>query len=1059
MSESFTFTKNKNFLDASSAVGVSLTGTQAADVLAAITKNKPFPARQIELGSLQLSASTGENISFLTGKGKVNFSASASAFAGLGVYPDPANMLAALQLNESFNDNLAGGLVLEKDENANYLALRWGYDLKGSAKGAIAFGAPGAITFGVDGSREGVYAVVRKLPKTMGAAEAIKQTTSSWMLPSQISTFSDLDPGTWLIAEVDGSFGARIGAKFGYDFNWVREAELGGLSGDIGLRIQLGISATLSFFASGNYAVVVSREADDKVIRLQLFKLAKKGWNFAFNANAKVQADFSDFLPESADDFVAAVFGVHGAQLIKDLRVLEKWTDPDKDLSEIIAGLTSEYTQKLVKEVTGFDPQTEFEKGRKAILGFLKQWNELDHRVATMLWKLVEEKIDLKDVRTVARLIADGTQADYQKLLQEKLKNVDFFTTPVGQWLEAIAVDSVLRPLNSNQEFDKLQVMARRTLGLLDGSTIENVLSKLQEYINKNLHLDQIRKVVNATSFKKIDGWLQAKMATFLGEKFDFTQLNKIKDTINLVLSKREIFYEKALEALNHQYEFSFAATWQSTTTKTALLDVSFDFTKPVGDLLARAVDGDFDTLLITPQKGVTLNTAALTHGIKRHSHVEVSIPYFKFTSDHFNESLASVTADKGISADQGRVLVYELAAHDEVLDVVRGKYIRDSSLSIGATLTEGLGALRVHSQSSFTYEYVLHQAVKDMRTDHLLHQLRPSISSYFGSLFNADLPDGHTGSLEDWIADSDKAMDQIEDNGTGNFGNTLIKLNVSLPGTAASGWLKAPADEQSFVYMMLSRRLQLKLKELLLFTYFDNPEKYQAIAAADALLMYAALPISTNVLVTNGELKFNRDEKPYWDIDRAEVREAIVNSSQAAANLTRQLEQIHNRLSSIPGFGNTAAFYKPGESARQRIRSTALGTMQPQFQSLLFFEAQVIREAVSAGVKLAEFVQAAAHQPSEAIRTLTEFGANITQAFHGKLRSIYGGNALRPLGAMIFLEAASIIDPAQIALTPQALLQLSVLRESEAFPPAKFPAHKPIAKEALLMQEMLVNF
>src|SRR5262245_30516307 len=711
MTISFDFTKNKRFLDDTSALGIQLSGTQEADVLAAITTNQRFPERQIEIGSLKLSASTDHDISFLTGKGTVNFSASASAFAGLGVYPDPDKMLAALQLNESFNDNLAGGLTLEKDATANYLALRWGYDLKGSAEGAIALGAPGAVTFGVDGSREGVYAVVRKLPKTLGAADALQETISSWMLPSQVSKFSDLEPGTWLIAEVDGSFGARVGVKFGYDFNWVREAKLGGLTGDIGLRIQLGVDATLGFFASGNYAVVVSREAADKVIRLRLFKMAKKGWNFAFNAGATAQADFTNFLPDSADDFVAAVFGVHGAQIVKDLQVIEKWTDPNQDLSEILAGMTSKYTQKLVKEVTGVDPKTEFEKARGAILGFLKKWNELDHRVATMLWKLVEEEVDLTEVRKAADLLANGAEDDYRNLLHEHLQTIDFFNAPLGRWLEAVAVNGLLRPLNSSADFGLLQTQARRTLGLLDGSTIENVLSKLQEYVNQQLHLDQVLKVVNETSFKKLDDLLKAKLEAFLGEQFDFSKLNKIKDTINLVLSKRAVFYEKALSALNHQYEFTFAATWQSATTKTALLDVSFDFAQEVGDLLARAMDGDFDTLLVTPKKGVTLNAAALTHGVKRQSHVEVTIPYFKFTSDHFNESLARVSPDKGISAEQGRVLVYELEAHDEILDQVRGKSIRDSTLTIGATLTEGVGALRVHSKTSFTYDYALRQA------------------------------------------------------------------------------------------------------------------------------------------------------------------------------------------------------------------------------------------------------------------------------------------------------------------------------------------------------------
>ena len=71
----------------------------------------------------------------------------------------------------------------------------------------------------------------------------MKKVATSWMLPKQVSKLDDLEPGTWLIAEVDGSIGASLGIKYGYDFNWVHEAKLMGLSGDIGLKLKLGVEA------------------------------------------------------------------------------------------------------------------------------------------------------------------------------------------------------------------------------------------------------------------------------------------------------------------------------------------------------------------------------------------------------------------------------------------------------------------------------------------------------------------------------------------------------------------------------------------------------------------------------------------------------------------------------------------------------------------------------------------------------------------------------------------------------------------------------------------------
>src|SRR6201999_3796179 len=128
--------------------------------------------------------------------------------------------------------------------------------------------------------------IIRRIPKNTSARTAITDLVNSWRLPSQVSAPNELEPGTWLIAEVDGSLALNLGAQFGYDYNWIRQAQLGGLSGDIGLRLQLAVAATFGFQASGKFAVVLSRESADERVRLRLFKQRVKGWNFAFNAGA-----------------------------------------------------------------------------------------------------------------------------------------------------------------------------------------------------------------------------------------------------------------------------------------------------------------------------------------------------------------------------------------------------------------------------------------------------------------------------------------------------------------------------------------------------------------------------------------------------------------------------------------------------------------------------------------------------------------------------------------------------------------------------------------------------
>src|ERR1051325_10336996 len=283
MADVIKFEKNKEFLSGDAAAGLKITAIKEPKVAAALASNDKFPVGDVRLGDISVSGEGGKSVKFAGDRGSVEFKASAEAHAGMGVYFDPDKLLEELDLD----DNIAPGMSLGSDSDFLYLVLNWGYDLAASAKGSVALGAnPLTIEFGAEGKRTGSYAVVRRFARDKGAFDAVEETANSWMLPTQVSSLAKFDPGTWLIAEVDGSLALSLGAKFGYDYNWIREAQLGGLTGDIGLRIQLGVSVALGFEASGKYALVVGRESQDPAdrrLRVRLFKQRKRGWSFAFN--------------------------------------------------------------------------------------------------------------------------------------------------------------------------------------------------------------------------------------------------------------------------------------------------------------------------------------------------------------------------------------------------------------------------------------------------------------------------------------------------------------------------------------------------------------------------------------------------------------------------------------------------------------------------------------------------------------------------------------------------------------------------------------------------------
>jgi hypothetical protein len=1041
---------NKKFTapGGSGAVGLELPVTADAEVVAALAGNRPFPNRQLPLGSFQLKAQSGKAIEFGDSARTVAFSGSGSAFAGLGVYQDPQAMLKALPLG----DTLEKGVQLPFAADEEYVLLQWGYDARAAAKGALALAAGASVSFGIDGRSEGLFAVIRRFNRqAIGAASALESTVHSWMLPRQVKGAGDLEPGSWIIAEVDGGISLSLGATFGYDFNWAREAQLGGLKEDIGLRLQLGVKAALGFEAGGKYAVVVSRdslEPADQRLRLRLFKQSKRGVSFAFNAAATAQGRFSN-LPDTVDDFIKAVFDVHGGQAIDDLHAFERWLDPARPLPDMLAGLSVDYGRNLLARVTGIDAEREFDRAQRLLTRFLREWDTLPERTSSLLFSLVERKADLGPIRALAKAVAANASVELRALLDRTLNRVAFFETPEGQWLESIAVNGVLTLLDDAHALQAAQTIAQRVVTILDGSTLEAVLKNLQAEIATRLRLEAVldkAKMANEADFATLDAWLKLKLSQFLGRTIDFAHLDDIRKTVAVLLAKRQQFYEAATKALTEKYAATFAATYQRNTTRAALVDVEFDFTADAagaGKLLAAALSGDFNTVLTQPSAGAVLRTAELTHGIERSSHVDIHLPRVDKTLDSLTAALAKVSAQD----DGGRLLVYDL--HASNLETEKG--VRNSRLAVAGHLAARKGTgVRVHATEGLTYSYAFRQAVPNMKVVQLRAQAKPYLDTYFGSLFTGEVTSAT------WLSDLDKQIDTLEPNGTDNFGNTLLALELSLPASVASGWLLAPEDRKSPLYMEMSRRLQAKLKELIPFYYFADVTRFRTLGAAAPLLVYAAIPPSTDVTLSGGQLTINpRDPHDlYWDFVDPAIRNAMVQHPTTAARLAGALRDASERLTAA-GFAADAMFYQPDEVDDLRTRATT-GAGSELLRSLLFVEAELIRQAQDAGRRIANFRSRAGASPEEAIQALAGFGQKITEAFNKNLTSVYGSGALRPLGTMAFIEAASCFLPNAAAVKPSALFQLTVVKRAASFKLDTFLDGKTPKKEEVVIEERL---
>lgn len=1015
--------KEGDFLQGKVGAGIDLKIEDLPGIAKAFQENTPLPADAIIDLQGRLSAKTGD-INFGGGgsTGTVSFHAGVSG--GLLFTKSATDMQKKLTSDE---DTLSA-LVIPKTGVARFGALRWGYDIAGSAKGSVALGFGGSVKFGVEAQSAGEFVVARAWAADPKAGDAVQSLLNAWRLPCQVSSPDELEPGTWIAAEVDGEFKASIGAQFGYDYSWIRTVAAAGLSGDIGLKIQAAAAVTVGFNAAGKYLLIVARESLDpasRVLRVRISKLNRKGWNFALDASVDVTPSTGKFLPAQMDDFLKAVLGVHGPQLVKDLQTFRGWVDPGATLPSKLAGFVSNYAVQKLNDIGG----SQLTSARAQISKVLDAWEDLPSRLSSLVWDQLRGT-GLGEIEPWLRTVASGDNAVVRDKIKDALGSPAFFSTPVGSWLSTVLEGQLLEAALKTSAATTVKDMAKKTLAVLDG----DVLKELVNFANKNFEIDKIKSAVALTDPTKLEPWLAAKLTEFIGSEIDLKGLEQVRKILFTLLAKGQALYDAALKALNKTYGFAFHYEYARTTTKTALFDAEFDFavSPALGTFVRAAINGDWTSMLLQPTPGISLRGAVLTHGIKRTSAVEITLPYFNSRIDKITESIAKMT----VVQDGGCLLMYDLKADDEI--VARNKW--QSALTVSGKIAAKIDGVRDFTSGgadeNLSYSYTFRLAARNVRTVQLERRIEPVVKDLFPNAFKET-------SLHEWSIDLDKSADDIErqsggvPNGSGNIGDVLASLEVFAPGRAVAAWLKAPAAGSPNVdrYLDLSMRMQKAMRRLIPLCYFEDPKDYvaQEMKIAAPLLAYSCLPLTVKCKIQNGRIvKTAKDSTKdfYWDITNKDLLVAMLNLPETQVRLGVEMDRIHQILKDHNN--KFASDYDPMNPASVRTL-LQLALDSPLFAgSLLFAEAQSIGHAVKAALEMSKFTENSGKDPEAALESLAEFGEKLTQTFNSGLSSLFDrGNTLRQLGTVIFLEASRAFDPDLAAVPPVARLVVTLLRSS----------------------------
>jgi hypothetical protein len=239
---------------------------------------------------------------------------------------------------------------------------------------------------------------------------------------------------------------------------------------------------------------------------------------------------------------------------------------------------------------------------------------------------------------------------------------------------------------------------------------------------------------------------------------------------------------------------------------------------------------------------------------------------------------------------------------------------------------------------------------------------------------------------------------------------------------------------------MILSRRIQERLRALIGSVYFSQPNAYDTIITAHKMIIYNSLR-SSNGFITDQSNDPPRVGTPtkdvFWDAFDSDQLKALIFDP---ATLTAARSKMNDAFQLLASRGDSDAqfFQVNGVNMNSLVSdaeqtSSLSSTMPDLLGNLVQFESGFVTSVISAATGLAKFVSNASSQPETALKQLSNFTAKIVSAFNQGLGSnLVGGDELAMLGSALFTEVTIALAQAISATVPEnaspfALFSLSI--------------------------------
>lgn len=509
--------------------------------------------------------------------------------------------------------------------NRLYVALLFNAKADGKIDGKMPVGALSA-DFGIGAGGYVGYQRLIPYDQTKTVKSILNDLFAETRLPQRVNKISEIPrEGEVIVLEYGGYLSLNAGLSWGYSLSGTRSFNVQDLALAADYALKLAAEAKFGYKLAGEFSIEARRGKAENWVRFVVRKKRRSEFNFAADFGLTADVELKG-LPESADDFLAALFGTKAKTFLDHFAKAEKYSSPE-ELEKALGALAGKYLQKLSNDLIGKALSNEtLKEFLAAVEKTVNYYNSLDDKIINLyedyldkipqLQKVLDDILKLKKFENLSGIVDPEVWTIIRKLSGEKFYDLLLDQTSFGEFLEYVQKAKDFLTEGASEQIRKIIGDLKKEFPL---DTLFNDLAKY----------DTPEKLKNLADQK-----LKALAERLLGKAFnqlgDFKAASReINETLKKITEFKNKWYEKLTESAKQSFKANLNYAYIQASESDALIDVELNLAEVAGQSLAdSAAAGDFSEILgnYNP-KIVRLNPNSIfTKKLEKSAHLQINV-------------------------------------------------------------------------------------------------------------------------------------------------------------------------------------------------------------------------------------------------------------------------------------------------------------------------------------------------------------------------------------------------------------------------------------------------